>query len=450
MVSLRFYGGVGEIGGNKFLVEDGNVRFWLDFGRSFSIGSDYYTGWLQPRSQNPLGDLFEFGLVPRIEGLYAHEHLDGTDLGHVEPGFDGVFVSHAHSDHVNHIGLLDPGIPIFLGSGTKLFMEAFEKTGSTKYGERDYRCFRTGDRISLGDVVVEPIHVDHSIPGAYGYIIHTSEGPLVYTGDLRAHGTRAEMTEEFLRRACELDGVTLISEGTRMSRVEKRVHLSEAQVLEGVREVCGGAGGRIVLYCHGPRDMDRLRTFYTAAVDYGRRLVVDTRAAYLLSRLVEDEHLDLPDPMRDDSVCVYYKRKRSGQYAERDYYIWEREFMDCMVTADDLRSRPSEFVVNLGFYGFAELIDIRPEPGSPFIYSMSEAFDEEDLEERVMHNWLGHFGLRYHQLHASGHLSREELVEAIDGLSTRRVFPVHTENPELFREHFDGVVVPVVGETYQL
>jgi mRNA degradation ribonuclease J1/J2 len=40
MVSLRFYGGLGEIGGNKFLVEDGDVRFWLDFGRSFSVGSD--------------------------------------------------------------------------------------------------------------------------------------------------------------------------------------------------------------------------------------------------------------------------------------------------------------------------------------------------------------------------------------------------------------------------
>jgi hypothetical protein len=35
-------------------------------------------------------------------------------------------------------------------------------------------------------------------------------------------------------------------------------------------------------------------------------------------------------------------------------------------------------------------------------------------------------------------------------LSPRRVFPVHTENPELFREHFDVVVVPVVGESYSL
>ena len=31
MVSLTFYGGVDEIGGNKVLLEDGDVRFFFDF-----------------------------------------------------------------------------------------------------------------------------------------------------------------------------------------------------------------------------------------------------------------------------------------------------------------------------------------------------------------------------------------------------------------------------------
>lgn len=453
MVFLKFYGGVGEIGGNKILLEDGDVRLWLDFGQSFSMGCDYFTGWLQPRSRNVLGDLFEFDLVPRLEGLYARGCLQGTGLEHVEPMFDGVFVSHAHFDHVNHIGFLDPGVPVYTGSGTKLFMEAMEETSSfARYGEHDYRGFRTGDRIRIGPVELEPIHVDHSIPGAYGFVVHTSEGAVVYTGDVRAHGPRQDMTAEFLDAAMAAEPVAMISEGTRMVDRDRRVNLSEAEVLGGVRGVCAEADreGSTVFYTHGPRDMDRLRTFHTAAVEWGRRLIVSPKTAYLLHKLVEDEHLDLPDPLRDDGVGVYYRRKRSGEYRESDYYVWERLFLDRMVTGEDLRGSPGDSVVSLDFTRFAELIDIRPEPGGHFVYSMSEPFSEEDLEDAVMHNWLDHFGLVYHQLHASGHLSRGELVEAIGRVDPRKLFPVHTENPQLFSRHFGYAVQPVVGEVYEL
>ena len=56
MVSLTFHGGVNEIGGNKILLEYGDTRIWLDFGKSFTMGEDYYTSWLQPRRSNGLKD----------------------------------------------------------------------------------------------------------------------------------------------------------------------------------------------------------------------------------------------------------------------------------------------------------------------------------------------------------------------------------------------------------
>jgi ribonuclease J len=92
MVSLTFYGGVDEIGGNKIVLQDDDVRVWLDFGQSFTLGQDYYTGWLQPRRINGLGDYFEFDLLPQLPGLYSRKMLENTSLGYEEPGFDGVFV----------------------------------------------------------------------------------------------------------------------------------------------------------------------------------------------------------------------------------------------------------------------------------------------------------------------------------------------------------------------
>ena len=453
MVSLGFYGGVDEIGGNKILLEDGETRVWLDFGQSFDMGTEYYINWLQPRRGNGLRDYFEFGLLPRIDGLYSEDMLGYTDLKYCEPCFDGVFITHAHADHVNHLKFIDQSIPVNLGKGTRFFMEAMEKTSTfADYGAHDYRGFRTGDVVDVGSLEVHPIHVDHSIPAAYGYIIHTSENTIVYTGDMRVHGTRGDLTSEFLQKAREAEPDVMICEGTRMVRSGKRKHLSEPEVAAGVRAVCAEASrdGKSVIFTQPSRDVDRWRTFYDAAVESGRVLVIHPKTAFLLERLQEDEHLDMPDPLTDDWIRVYYKRKKSGTYSEKDYYVWERKYLDRLVTAEEVRRFPTRYLVNLDFYSFTELIDIRPESGSHFIYSMSEPFTDEDLEETVLHNWLDHFGLQYHQLHASGHMSRGDLKEALEIVDPGMVFPVHTEGADRFCEIFGSVTPPVRGETYKL
>ena len=118
MTSIRFYGGVNEIGGNKILVEDRGTKIFFDFGHSFGYGAEYFTGFLTPRAIKGLGDHFEFGLMPKIPGLYAEEQLATTDLPYREPDIGAVFLSHARFDHVNHICFVDTKIPVYLGSGT--------------------------------------------------------------------------------------------------------------------------------------------------------------------------------------------------------------------------------------------------------------------------------------------------------------------------------------------
>jgi ribonuclease J len=452
MVGLRFFGGVGEIGGNKILLEDGDTRVWLDFGKSFVSGADYYTGYLAPRGIMGLKDYLEFDLLPRLEGLYSEEMLGETEIRYGKPRFDGIIISHAHGDHVGHLGFVDPQIPVYTGAGTRLFMEAADETSLNRLGDHAYSTFRTGAKLVVGSLEVYPIHVDHSIPGAYGFIIQTSEGPLVYTGDMRAHGPKAEMTEEFIEAAAEARPKAMITEGTRVTPDDHRQNLSEQQVYNGIAEVCNKPRNkkRLIIYTHGPRDLDRLRTFYTAAAVSGRKIVVSPKTAHLLSKLVHDEHLDLPDPSRDDNIAVYYRRKKSGSYDESDYYRWERPFLDRMVTPSELNKDPSKYMVNIDFTGLTELIDIRPERGTPFIYSMSEHFAEDDDEGTVLRNWIDHFGLEYVQLHASGHISRGELSDAVARINPRRLFPVHTEHPKIFKEIHGGTVLPEKGKTYSL
>lgn len=79
MPKLTFYGGVNEIGGNKILLEDNDIRIFLDFGRSFCAMEEYFAGYLSPRSVNGTGDYFEFDLLPKLEGLYRKEMLNFLD-----------------------------------------------------------------------------------------------------------------------------------------------------------------------------------------------------------------------------------------------------------------------------------------------------------------------------------------------------------------------------------
>lgn len=182
MINLSFYGGIGEIGGNKVLLDDGKTKIFLDFGKSFCAGGDYFIDYLQPRGVNGIGDYLEFNLLPSLHGLYSKELLQNTSIKYQYPMYDGVFISHVHIDHIGDIEFIDKDIPVYCGETTKLITEAIEESGNMNYGEHKYSTFRTGKKIKIGKIVIEPVHVDHSVPGAYGFVIYTAGGNIVYRG----------------------------------------------------------------------------------------------------------------------------------------------------------------------------------------------------------------------------------------------------------------------------
>ncbi len=428
MTSLIFYGGINEIGGNKILLEDRGTRVWFDFGKSFTCGEDYFTGWLGPRGVVGARDYFEFDLLPKISGLYSEDAMRFTDLKYRKPEFDAVFLSHCHFDHIAHIEFVDERIPICLGEVTKKIVDAWETSSTNDFGEHDYRTFKTGKRVKVGSIEVEPVHVDHSVPAAYGFIAHTSEGAIVYTGDLRMHGPRADMTLEFIERAREARPIALICEGTRVVPEERRKIYSEEGVRLESNKVISGVKKLVVTTFYG-RDVDRMRTFSNVARDTNRQFVVSTKAALLLDALRHDMEV----PKLGEDFIVYAKRKKSGEFEEEDYRRWERPFIKDAVNFEHIRGHQSEVLLDLDFYDFAELVDIRLDKGGHFVHSMSEPFSEEDLEAEVMQNWLKHFGLNFHQIHASGHCSRGEIEAIVKKIKPKQLFPVHTEHPELFK-----------------
>ena len=238
MVKLAFYGGVNEIGGNKVLVEQRDARFFLDFGFSFSSAKKFFAEFLRPRSFNILADYFELGILPELEGMYRNDYLFKAGRKLTEKLLiDGVVVSHAHADHMQNIALLHKDVTIYCGETTKLFLKiiqttskggvelelhdykrAFENRRKKESVPRRFKTFRTGRSFRIGSIEVEPVHVDHSIPGAYAFVVYGDE-TVVYSGDLRLHGPRSDMTLDFVEKAREAKPDVLIIEGTRVNAV---------------------------------------------------------------------------------------------------------------------------------------------------------------------------------------------------------------------------------------
>lgn len=104
------------------------------------------------------------------------------------------------------------------------------------------------------------------------------------------HGSRKDLTEDFLRKASNGEPDWLICEGTRMVEKEKRKNYSELQVQKLSDEVVSSTR-KMVFATHYSRDMDRLRSVYSVAKSNDRRIVVSPKTAHLLSKLVKDERL---------------------------------------------------------------------------------------------------------------------------------------------------------------
>jgi len=418
MVEIELLGGVGEIGGNKFLVRDEDSRVLLDFGMSLGARGEFFSEpFLAPRDGH--GQI-SLGILPDVHDLYR----DGG-----EPPVDAVILSHSHIDHSMCISLLNRKIPVYCGETTLAILTALSEMRPKGF-ENDleglqFKTFRTNDKIRFGKIEIEPIHVDHSVPGSYGFLIHTSGGTIAYSGDFRAHGSKSSLTTDFVAAAKNSEPDLFLCEGTNLVRGDLR---TEKEVLEKSEHVVKKTKG-IVLASFSTADIDRLRTFHEIAQKNERMLALSMKQAYLLRALSKDKNLETPDVLNSRHIAVYQKTKKT-------YYHWEKDILGAtnVKTSKDVREMQDKVILASSSYDMNEVLDIQPGPGGAFINSSSEPFNEEmEMDHERFINWLNHFGLPMYQIHSSGHMMPTELREAISQISPKRLLPIHTEQPELYR-----------------
>jgi len=418
MARVSVLGGVGEIGGNKILVEDKDTRVLLDFGMSISQRARFFSDpYVSPRRPE---SLLSLGIIPKIKGVYSWDPA--------ETKVDAIFLSHAHLDHYGYLSMVHRDVPVYCGETTERLMAAITDTKrasfETDYRGLGYKTFRSGAAMKVGSITLRPVHVDHSIPGAYGIVVETSTGSFVYTGDLRAHGRASRLTHDFARAAAQSDASLLLTEATNMVGGSVSSEEEVAQKLETViREAKG-----LVMASFSGMDTDRLTSFHRAAEATERKLAISMRQAYLISVLDGDKHIEGLPKLAKSNVVIYRRNKKR-------YEKWEEQVSAKaeVITADDLTASPKSYVVATSLSDMEGMVGVKPSPGSVYILSSSEPYNEEmELDMQRLIEWLDFYGMPLYHIHVSGHIMPQQLRSLVSGIGAKRVAPIHTEHPELF------------------
>jgi ribonuclease J len=442
MTKITFHGGVNEIGGNKILVEDGDSKIFLDFGKNFGQEGIYFNSpYIVAREES---DLLEFGILPNIKGLYKK---DGNECG-----VDAIFLSHAHMDHYDAIRFIKDCCPIHCGetamniilgrefSGTSIGEDYVVAKMTVKDGvtiNKKFAPFRTGSVVTdFSPLEITPIHVDHSIPGSYGFLVESSNANIVYSGDFRMHGVKSDMTNDFIKKAKEFEPDIMIIEGTHIDYSSLE---SEGDVKQKIERLVAGTKGIVLCGCSNT-DIDRLRTLYEVAISQGRKLAISMKQASIIHQLRKDSGLSLFS-LSDPGVRIYQKDKKTMRLYEK---IIVGAYGNNVIDAGLVGKNNGEFMMVATLYDMGEMIDIKPMPGSIYILASAEAFNEEmEMQQDRLLSWLNHYGIPVYHIHASGHASALELKNAIEEIRPKKVFPVHTQYPELFKKFMGNIGIDI-------
>jgi len=499
MLHIFFYDGIDGIGGNKILIEYNESALMLDFGINFAKEGEFFNEFLKPRSIFGLKDLFTLEILPPLYGLYRKDleipnlwdkFRDHPLCRNLE--ISGILLSHSHLDHNGYISYVREDIPIYTNLTSAFLSKALQDTSrrdlglevcyvnprryekemlqsekDEPYKQRKYMIIGEykegidlsfwekvdrskkieknplvflGEETTLGEFKIKSFPVDHSVPGASSYIIDTPSGAIVYTGDFRVHGKKGYLSKNFIKEVSKIHPRVLICEGT---HPEVENPTSEEKVMENAFEVIKDED-KLVIADFAPRNIERLLSFLSIAKEVNRRLVLTVKDIYVLSALSNIEE-DIPDPWKDEYITLYFKPKgRRDKWEENIYNTFPEHKM---IAAENIRLNERDYILCFSYYDFPALLDIYPN-GGIYIYSSSEAYDEEMLvdQERIR-NWINFFNFKLYGnlgkdressgFHASGHVHRKGLEELIEETKPEFLIPVHTLNKGFFKK-FEG------------
>ena len=369
-MKIKIHRGTHQIGGSAIEISTVSTRIILDFGNELSLDEKY----------KPI-------------------NLDIDGITKAVSDCDGIVISHYHMDHLGQLTAALPEIPLYMGMLSKEVAMI-----SAEYQDKDLylrllgaNIFRGGEAFTIGDIRIRPLVIDHSAVDSYMFVIEAEGKRVLYTGDFRMHGLRSHIVEKLVKTYIgEVD--VLITEGTSLSR-DADNYISEAAVLDDISSYI--QDGKYVFIMCSSTNIDRIMGIWQN-MPTDKVLICDAYQKRILDTVINNVYYKSSLYRRQDRPLVL----DIGKYPK---YYMDNGFVSLARATENYISHIQEF----------------PKDDVRIIYSMWTGYIEENLALKTLLETYPTY-----ICHASGHVSKDDLIKFIELVNPDAIIPVHTDNPE--------------------
>ena len=379
-------GGLGEVGKNMTVYEQGDELIVVDAGMAF------------PRDEHLGVDL----ILP--------------DFGYLrDKNIRAVVLTHAHEDHVGSLPYLMREVKVREIWATRLTL-GLVKSKLDEHGLLRAAELREidpeGDPIDLGPFRLEFVRMAHSVPDAVGICIETTAGRVFHTGDWKLDHTPVDGLRTDVGRLATLGnrGIDLLC-GDSTNAERPGFTRSERVVGEAFRQIIPTRTGRILVSSFAS-NIHRMQQAIDVAVSSGRKVAVVGRSM-----------------------------RRNMNVARNLGYVEVAD--DVIVRAQDLDNIPpgEQLIVCTGSQGeplsaltriaYNDHPAIKVERGDTVIISARPVPGNElrvhDAINRLTRNGAEVLHEENADVHVSGHARAEELRTLLSLIRPKAVMPIHGE-----------------------
>ncbi len=378
-------GGLGEVGKNMYVFEQGNEIWIVDSGIKFASET-----------------VSVEGIIPSFEYLEKNRKR-----------IKGLIITHGHEDHIGSVphllNVVD--IPnIYAGKiAAGLIWNKLRERGVKRPQINIINNKFTINTLNFG---ISFFNVNHSIPDCYGVAFKSKHGTVVNTGDFKFDftpvGTRADLNK---MAALGQEGVDLMLSDSTNAGVD-RFSNSEMDVRETLDELFSEAKGRIIVATFAS-NVYRVREIITTAVKHKRKIVIN---GYSMDKVVDIarriKYINAPDELFMDL---------------REFKKYDGD--DVVIISTGTQGEPNAGISKMADGRHKE---IKLKQTDTVIFASSAIPGNYEAVEKVA-NKLVKAGVKVidnkkvPKVHASGHGGNQEQLLMFNLIRPRYFFPVHGE-----------------------